>query len=176
MNVVWIIVGMVTAAWLWARRAHQAKDVADNVVEMARDVRLNFRRLGFKRRSDLHAADCVEDPRLAVAGIVAAIARMRGPLSTHTQEVFTREVMETFKTDPQHAADIVAFGQWVARQCATPELAAHKLGAVIRESVGEDAMPEIIWMIERVTSADGVRADESQYAVMSVFQAAIKAR
>jgi len=174
--VIWIIVGLVTAAWFWARRAHQAKDTADNVIEMAKDVRLAFRRLGFKRRSDVHAADCVEDPRLAVAGIVAAIAQMRGPLSTHTLEVFNAEVSETFETDPQHAADIVAFGQWVARQCVTPELAAHKLGAVVRKSVGAEAMPEIIWMIERVVSADGVRADDAQYSVMSVFQAAIKRR
>ncbi len=176
MHVVWIIVGMVSAAWLWARRAKQAKEVADNVVEMARDVRSTFRRLGFKRRSDVHPADCVDDPRLAVAGIVAAIARMRGPLSPQTLDAFKSEVMETFKTDPQHADDIIAFGQWVARQCTTPELAAHKLGAVVRKSVGADAMPEIIWMIERVASADGVRADDAQYAVMSVFQAAIKAR
>jgi uncharacterized tellurite resistance protein B-like protein len=168
-----IVMGVATAAWLWYRRAKHAKEVADEVFGLARDMRLATRRLGFRRRSDVHPADCVEDPRLAVAGIVSAIAQMRGPLSHTAVAVFTAEVGETFDATPAQADDIVAFGRWIAQECGSPEMAARKLGAVVSQSVGVDSMPEVIWMIERVASADGVRADDSQYAVMSVFQRAV---
>ena len=176
MHIILIIAGIATGAWLWYQRAKHAKEVADEVYDLARDVRSAARRLGFRRRTDIHPADCVEDPRLAVAGIVSAIAQMRGPLSENTVAIFTAEVSQTFDVPPDHADDVVAFGRWIARQCDGPEMAARKLGAVVRKSVGSDAMPEVIWMIERVASADGVRADDSQYAVMSVFQRIVGAR
>jgi uncharacterized tellurite resistance protein B-like protein len=114
------------------------------------------------RTRKTHPADCVDDARLAAAGIVAAIASMDAPLSQAEIDLLTAEAGAVFDVEPAEAVDIAAFGRWIAGQCNTPEDAVRRLTRIIRAKAGAEAGPDLIRMIEKVASADGLGLEERE--------------
>ena len=163
MHILLALIGIVGAVAVWYWRAKMAREAAGDLLDAANDARLAARRFAYRRRTDKHPADCVEDPRLAAAGIVAAIASMDAPLSQAEIDALTTEARIVFKTDRGEAEDIAAFGRWISGQCNTPAEAVRRLTKVVHASAGEGAGTDLLAMIEKVATADGgaLGADEA---------------
>lgn len=149
------ILGVLSVVALWYWRVKAAQEAAGEVANAANDVRLAIRRFGYLRKHKTHPADCVEDPRLAAAGIVAAIAGMDAPLSKAEIDRLTAEASAVFGVDSREAVDIATFGRWIAGQCATPEEAVRRLTKVVRAQAGAEAGPDLLALVEAVATADG---------------------
>ncbi|TFG89011.1 MAG: TerB family tellurite resistance protein [Hyphomicrobiales bacterium] len=162
MHILLGILGVLSAAMLWYWRAKQAGEAAGELTNAANDVRLAIRRFGYMRKHKVHLADCVDDARLAAAGIVASIAAMDAPLSQAEIDMLTAEAGAVFGVDSREAVDIAAFGRWVAGQCNTPEDAVRRLTKIIRAKAGAEAGPDLIRMVQKVATADGVGLDERE--------------
>ncbi|HSF95751.1 MAG TPA: TerB family tellurite resistance protein [Thermohalobaculum sp.] len=156
------ILGVLSVVALWYWRFKAAQDAAGEVAIAANDVRLAIRRFGYLRKHKTHPADCVEDPRLAAAGIVAAIASMDAPLSQAEIDRLTAEAGAVFGVDGAEAVDIAAFGRWIAGQCNTPDEAVRRLVKVVREKAGAEAGPDLLAMVEAVATADGGALDSDE--------------
>ncbi len=157
------LLGILTAIGIWYWRFRMAKDAASEVMDMARDVQSAARRFGFRRRTNLHPADAVDDPRLAAAGVVLAISGIDGPHTKAELDMLKTECRARFGVDEAEAQDMVAFGRWVAGQCQTPEEAARRLGRVVRTKAF-DAGEELLEMIGKVTTVDGQMGEREQRA------------
>lgn len=162
MHILLGILGVLSAAMIWYWRVKQAGEAAGELTNAANDVRLAIRRFGYMRTRKTHPADCVDDARLAAAGIVAAIASMDAPLSQAEIDLLTAEAGAVFDVEPAEAVDIAAFGRWIAGQCNTPEDAVRRLTRIIRAKAGAEAGPDLIRMIEKVASADGLGLEERE--------------
>jgi uncharacterized tellurite resistance protein B-like protein len=162
MHIILGILGALSVAMIWYWRLKTAREAAGELAGAADDVRLAIRRFGYLRKHKTHPADCVEDPRLAAAGIVAAIAAMDAPLSQAEIDRLTAEAGAIFGVTPAEAVDIAAFGRWVAGQCNTPEDAVRRLVKRLRATAGIEAGPDLIAMIEAVATADGAPMDERE--------------
>jgi uncharacterized tellurite resistance protein B-like protein len=156
------ILGVLSAAMIWYWRVKQAGEAAGELTNAANDVRLAIRRFGYMCTRKTHPADCVDDARLAAAAIVAAIASMDAPLSQAEIDLLTAEAGAVFDVEPAEAVDIAAFGRWIAGQCNTPEDAVRRLTRIIRAKAGAEAGPDLIRMIEKVASADGLGLEERE--------------
>jgi len=155
MHILLGILGALSVALIWYCRVKSAREAAGELVGAADHVRLAIRRFGYLRKNKTHPADCVDDARLASAGIVAAIAGMDAPLSQAEIDRMTAEA----GADPAEAVDIVAFGRWVAGQCNTPEEAVRRLVSVVHDKAGPDAGPDLLAMVETVATVDGAPLD-----------------
>ena len=168
------ILGALSVALIWYWRLKTAREAAGELTNAANDVRLAIRRFGYMRGRKTHPADCVDDPRLAAAGIAAAIAGMDAPLSQAEIDVLTAEAGAVFGADPTEAVNIAVFGRWVAGQCQTPEEAVRRLVKVIRAKVGPDAGteagPDLIALVERVARADGIELDERERDALTAIR------
>lgn len=162
MHVILGILGVLSAVALWYWRFKAAQDAAGEVANAANDARLAIRRFGYMRRHKAHPADCVEDPRLAAAGIVAAIAGMDAPLSQAEIDRLTAEAGAVFGVDAAEAVDIAAFGRWIAGQCNSPEEAVRRLVKVVRDKAGAEAGPDLLAMVDSVATADGGPLDSRE--------------
>ena len=170
MHILLGILGVLSAAMYWYWRMKSAGEAAGELTNAANDVRLAIRRFGYMRNRKTHPVDCVDDPRLAAAGIVAAIASMDAPLSQAEIDMLTAEAGAVFGTDAGEAVDITAFGRWIAGQCQTPEDAVRRLVKVIRDKAGVEAGPDLIGMVEKVATADGVSLDEREADALTVIR------
>lgn len=154
------ILGALSVAMIWYWRMKMAREAAGELAGAANDVRLAIRRFGYLRKHKSHPADCVDDARLAAAGVVAAIAGMDAPLSQAEIDRLTAEAGSVFGVAPAEAVDITAFGRWIAGQCTSPEDAVRRLVRRVRELAGPEAGPDLMAMVEVVATADGAPMDE----------------
>lgn len=140
---------------LWYWRLKMAREAAGELADVANDVRLAARRFAYKRRQSSHPLDCVDDPRLAAAGIALAVAGIDQPLSRSELQAMHRGARELFTATEAEAADIVAFGRWIAGQANSPEEAVRRLTKVIRRTAGTGVGADLQRLVERVAGADG---------------------
>jgi hypothetical protein len=77
MHILAAILAVILGAAFWIYRLNAARDAAETLAGAANDVRLAARRFGFRRKTNLHPADCVDDPRLAAMGIARMAADCR---------------------------------------------------------------------------------------------------
>lgn len=155
MHIILGILGALSVGMIWYWRAKMAREAAGELADVANDVRLAIRRFGYMRNYKTHPADCVQDPRLAAAGIAAAVAGMDAPLSQPEIDRLTAEAGAIFGIDSREAVDIAAFGRWIAGQCATPDEAVRRLTKVVRAQAGAEAGPDLLALVEAVATADG---------------------
>lgn len=160
-----IIIGLITLIGIlgvWYFRFKQTRDASGEILDGVNDVRLAARRLMYKRKHKTHPADSVDDPRLAAAGIVVAIATMDTPISQAEIEAMTKSAQKTFDVTEREALDIVSFGRWVAGQCTTNQEAVRRLSKVINQLAGPEAGPDLVAMITTVATADGNELGENE--------------
>ena len=162
MHILLGILGVLGAAAFWYWRVRAAHEAAGELANAANDVRLAIRRFGYLRQHKTHPADCVEDPRLAAAGIAAAVAGMDAPLSQAEIDKLTAEAGAVFEVDGAEAVDIAAFGRWIAGQCQSPEDAIRRLTRVVKAKAGSEAGAQLVAMVEAVACAEGRPLDERE--------------
>lgn len=153
MPVILTILGILGAVGFWYWRLRMARDAAGELMEVAGDVRAAARRLGFRRGTNVHPADAIDDPRLAAAGIVLAIAGIDGPHTRSELDTLATACRAHFKVDVAEASDMVAFGRWISGQCGSPEEAVRRLTRVVRKQAF-DAGEDLLEMIRSVVVAD----------------------
>jgi len=144
MHILVLIIGAILGAAYWFHRAKAAKEAAGDLLGAANDVRLAARRLGFQRKTNKHPFDQITDPRIAAAGIAAALASMDSPLTEAEINTMTLETQVILKAESSEADDIAAFGRWLAGQGGTPDEAVRKLSKITLSLAGREAGPDLV--------------------------------
>lgn len=157
------VIGVV-AVWIW--RARAAAQASRDIVEAADDVRAVIRRHGFQRKSGRHPAETVEDPRLAAAGMMAAMARLDGALTEKQINALRVECRASFRVSQVEADEIAAYGRWLADQSKDPDDSLRRLGRVLRAIAPREAQEDMIAMLTRVASAEGGAPSDVQAAAI----------
>ena len=143
----------VAAIWYW--RVRMMREAASELSDAASNVRGAARRFLYKRKHNVHPADSVNDPRLAAAGIVVAVATMDTPISQAEIKALTTEMQSTFGVGEREALDMLSFGRWVAGQCNTEEEAVRRLSKRVATLAGAEALPDLERMVITVATSDG---------------------
>lgn len=139
--------------WIW--RIRNAATVAREVVDVADDVRAAVRRFGYRRHADKHPLDAVEDPRLAVAGILAAIAKMDGDYTREQMTTIQSECARVFEATPKDAEDFASYGRWLAHQLSNPDEVVRRLARSLSGALGPEERAQFLDMVERVAAVEG---------------------
>lgn len=116
------------------------------------------------------AADSVDDPRLAAAGIIVAVATMDGPISRAEIARLTRAAEETFVISEREALDIVSFGRWIAGQSETNSDAVRALSRAVLRTAGPEAGPDLVRMIAEVATAGGGELGPEERAALATIR------
>lgn len=159
------LIGVAAAYW-W--RIRDARRTGPQSSAGTRDVRLNVRRLMHGNADGAHPADAVDDPRLAAAGVVVAVATMDGPISQAEIERLKAAAQKTFDVSDREALDVLSFGRWIAGECPTNADAVRRLSKVVLRTAGAEAGPDLVRMIEEVASASGDLGPEERDAIAGV--------
>lgn len=167
MPVLLAILSALTVAGIWYYRMQAAKDAADTLLDAANDVRLAARRFGFNMRHKSHPADNVDDPRLAAAGIVLAIAGMDSDLTEDELDALNRQCQSKFDISADEAEEIIILGRWLVGQCVNKDEAVRRLTRRVVEKAGPAAAPDLLDMISQVAGS-GLDIDRAQDALATI--------
>lgn len=164
------LLGAIAAAAFWYYRVQAAKDMANDLVDAANDVRLAARRFGYMRRKNVHVADAVEDARVAAAGIVIAIAGHDSTVGEREISDLERQAQSKFNVDKAEAKELVTLARWVVDQCTSRDEAIRRLARRVRDLAGAEAAPDLAEMIDRVAGRSGTLSGEAAFSKASVLR------
>ena len=160
MPIILAVIAALGGAYIWYLRAQAAKDAAETLADAANDVRLAARRFGFRRKTNVHPIDAVEDAQLLIVGITAAMAQLDRAWNTDLQKRLAIGAQKVLRVDSEEAAEMVVFGQWLADQSADGEEAVRRMAKRLRGMGQAEARVQLGEMLAfAVADADGAFSD-----------------
>ncbi len=147
--------GLLAAAGYWYFRIRDAGGTVRDLADAANDVRLAARRFGFKRRANVHPIDCIEDARMAAAGITLAVAEMDGALTQAEIQTATIQFQSVFDVNKTDAEELVTFGRWIAAQSGTKSEGVRRMSKRLLGLAGAEAGSDLVKLVTAVGTADG---------------------
>ncbi|WP_316013013.1 TerB family tellurite resistance protein [Roseobacter sp. HKCCA0434] len=172
MHILILLIGAISAAGIWYWRFQRARDVGTDLLDAANDVRLAARRLGFRRRTNVHPVKTVEDPRLAATGILVALAELDGALSQSEITAIRRETARVFGADLAEADELLTVGRWIVAQCNGAEMAVRRLSRRLAKLSGPEVLPDLEQMADTVLRADGRDPDSRDTDAVALMRRA----
>lgn len=144
------LLAVVNAAGFWIWRARNAAEMTGEILDAANDVRLVARRLGFRRKSKVHAVDSVDDARVAGVAIIAALMRQVGRATPQQQDSWLLQMQSKFNVSKSEAEKLSVLGDWLVGQRATPSNAVPRIARRLSQLAGPDALPDMDEMISAI--------------------------
>lgn len=127
MPVILAFLGLVLAAGVWAWRIRMAAQVSQDLADMAGDVISAARRLGFRRRLNLHPVESVEEPALAIAGLGIAFLELSSLPTAEQQKALTDSIARNCSESQTRAEELMIVGRWLVSECKGPQTAIPRL-------------------------------------------------
>ena len=156
MPVIIAILGAATAFYFLVIRARNGAAIATEMLDMASDVRAAARRFGFKRRTNLHPVESIDDPKLAVSAIALAFLELND-LPTQDQRnamiVQPQSTLDVSKTD---AEELIVLGRWLMTECGGADAAISRISRKLQRIDGANSFDALMSLIKSVLPADGL--------------------
>jgi len=160
MPILLFIIGVATTVGIWYWRMKQAGEIVSDLSNAAQDVRNAARRFGFRRKTNVHPVDSLDDARIAAMGVVLAVASSDGDLTASELAAAQSEAARTFGIDGAEASEMVALARWTVGQCGNNDNAVYRLSRRTRALAGPEAQDDLERMVRGVAAVDGDPDDE----------------
>ncbi|MCB1337198.1 MAG: hypothetical protein KDK10_07005 [Maritimibacter sp.] len=163
MPIVLALLGILTAAAFWIYRIRGAAQAAEELADVANDVRLAARRFGFKRRSGQNAIDSIDEPQVAVAAIAVAFLEL-DELPTRDQQIaLGRGLQHELRVSLGDAEELMILGRWLMKECGSAEQAVTRLGRRLYKLDPKASFQPLMGVVKEVASAGaGLSAKQNQ--------------
>lgn len=155
MHILIAILGIVVAAVVWFNRAQRASEVATDLIGTASDVKNAARRFGFKRRSNQHPVESIDDPKLAIGGLATAFLEMDDLPTAEMRSLMDISLRKHLRMDAKTAEEVAVLGHWFVEECKGPVTAFPRLAKKLRKIDGSDSFEPLMAVLKDITEAGG---------------------
>jgi hypothetical protein len=170
------IVGIAAAVYFFVIRARNAANIATDVVDMANDVRLAARRFGFKRRTNLHPVEAIEDSKIAIAAVAYGFLELDDLPTLDQRNAFLVHIRAQFRITDSEAEELMILGRWLVSECGGPTPAVTRISRKLNKMVGAAALDPLLSIIQKTIAATGstlsVRQKEALDDIKRAFRIA----
>lgn len=150
MHIILGLIGLAAAAGFWIWRLRAAAEAGSQVIGAAKDVRAAARRFGFRRRTNVHPVDSIDDARVAAAAILAALVVQDHLTEAERRTTSIVQMQSVFEVTKTEAEELYALGHWLVAQCSGPGIAVPRLARKLNALAGVAAQPDLERMIAAV--------------------------
>lgn len=148
MHILAIIVGLVAAAGAWYWRFKATKEVVDDVGSVVGRVQGRIRMNNFKKKAEGSALASIEDPALAAAVFLHALANEKHD-ALHLAEPKIREQLGSIVADAD-LDEVVSYAQWAARDVADARDVVRRFKPLWRQKLTRQERAELVSMAETI--------------------------
>ncbi len=170
MHIVAIVVGIIVAAGVWYWRAKAAKEVVDDVGSMVGRVQGRIRMNNFKKKAEGSALASIDDPALAAAVFLYALANEKRD-ALHLAEPRIREEIGRIVA----AADleeVLSYAQWAARDVADARDVVRRFKPLWRQKLTREERVDLVAMAEAIAEL-GEPDDHNQKLTLVTLRTAM---
>lgn len=160
---------VLAAAFFWIQRARNAAQVGHDLVDVAKDIRLAARRFGFQRRSNVHPAETIEDPQIALAALGASFLELDDYPTAEQKEALVRGLRQELQIPHQDAEELVLLGRWIMQECGGPQQATSRLSRRLYKLSAQSHFNVFVSLIQGITKyGDGTLTQPQKTALEEV--------
>ncbi len=141
------ILGILSAAAYYIFRVRNAADAAGDLMDMANDVRLAARRFGFKRKTNIHPVEAIEDSSIAIAGIASAFLELDDLPTSDQRSALVRSMRDVLNLSAQDADELSILGRWMVADCGTPDAAISRLSRKLVRLSGQESLTPLLAIV-----------------------------
>ena len=152
MHIIIAIVGLLGAGAFWWYRLKYMGQAANEVVDKIGSVRGSIKRKKLRKQASLSPLTAVDDPVIAAATLVIAIAADDMPLG-EAREAALREAIAGISS-PAKADEALIYGKWAADQIDDTVVVIDKLSPMLRDRLDDGEKEELLDMVAAVLSVD----------------------
>ncbi|MFV0492688.1 MAG: hypothetical protein ACK5M4_12800 [Pseudorhodobacter sp.] len=149
------LLALAGAVYFWMVRARNAADMAGEMADMAGDVMAAARRFGFRRKTNIHPVDAVEDPRLAIAGAGVAFLEIGALPSEEQYRELARSLETRFTMTTGEADEALIMGRWLSQQSNGGAPAFTRLLKRLRNLQGGEGFDPLMAVLRDAATAAG---------------------
>jgi hypothetical protein len=163
------LVALIGAAYFWAQRARNAADMTRELAGVASDVAAAARRFGFRRRTNIHPVESLEDADVAVAGIGIAFLELGGLPSAEQQEALIRALQARLEMPHDKAQEAMILGRWLVTESQGSQPGLTRLTRKLVKMKGQAGFEPLMMVLRDVAEAnDGVMSPQQGDALDEV--------
>lgn len=121
------LLGIATAAYFLVIRARRGAEIATELMDVAGDVRAAARRFGFRRRTNVHPVDSIDDTNLALGGLATAFFELDELPTADARKALDRQMRAQMGLDADATQEIAVLGHWFVETCGGAQAAVPRL-------------------------------------------------
>jgi hypothetical protein len=144
------LVAIVVSVVFFVIRARNAAHLADELVDVANDVRLAARRFGFRRTTNVHPVESIDDVNLATGALAAAFLELDDLPTKDQRDRFNVQLRNTLELDARTAQETEVLGRWFISECGGAQPAVTRLSRKLFKLGGAPAMQPVLTIIQGV--------------------------
>ena len=145
MHIVLAVVGLIGAAAFWWYRLKYMSDAANEAVDAVGRVQGHFRRGKLRKKSALAPISAIDDPVIAAATIMAAIAAEDTVLSPDL-EAGVRQQLLTIE-DADKVEEAIIYANWASSQVADVTHVIDIAGKFLASKLDDNEKQELVDMV-----------------------------
>lgn len=160
-----IIAGLLALAvgiYFFFIRARTAVHIADDVADMAQTAMGAARRFGFRRRANVHPVECIEDPKLAIAGLATAYAELDALPTQETRDALLIGFQSALDVSRADAEELATLGQWFVNECKGADAAVPRIARKLARLDGAQGLVTLMDVIGHVAKASANGPSDKQ--------------
>ena len=177
MPVILAVIAAVSGLLFYVLRARNAANAATELFDMANDVRLAARRFGFRRQTNLHPAESIEDANIAIAGIASAFLELDDLPTGEQREALAWELSKVLKLNKDDADEMCILGRWMVSECGGADPAIARLSRKLYRLDGSASFTALLTIISgTLGQAKGSGLNQKQTEALGDVKRAFKIR
>lgn len=144
-----ILAAIGGAIWWWARsNPREAIDTASDLVTTAANMP---RRLRFRRATNVHPIEGIDDARIAVCAVAQAYIELDDLPTREQRETLHVLTRSRLRFDEEEAQEVEVLSRWLVSQCNGPDQAISLLIRRLKKLGGSDHFPTLVEMLDKLT-------------------------
>ncbi|EAQ44624.1 hypothetical protein MED193_03362 [Roseobacter sp. MED193] len=169
-------VAVIAAAYFWIQRARNAAEMGHELLDVANDIRLAARRFGFRRRNNLHPAETIDDPKIALAALGASFLELDDFPTAEQKEALIRGLREELKIPHEEAEELVLLGRWIMGECGGAQQAISRLSRRLYKLSEQTHFNTLVSLIQSIVKYGNGTLSQSQKTALEDVQHGLKIR
>ena len=153
MHILLALLGIAAAGAFWWYRLKMMNDAAGEVVDAVGRVRGNLRRKKIRQHNELSPLTAIDDPVVAAATLLVAIASDDAALGPDRESAARAEI--ALIADPAKLEEAIVYAKWASGQIDDAGTVIDKLGPFLASRLTDEEKNDLVAMTRRVALTQG---------------------
>ncbi len=141
------------------------------MLDAANNVRLAARRFSFKRRTNVHPVDDIDDPSAAIATIATPFTELDDLPTKDQRDLLAVQLQYQLNQDPKSTEELMDLGRWLMMKCGRPDAAISRATRQLHKFDGVNSVETLMTVLKNLA---GEKLSGSQTDALSEITCAFR--